>query len=357
MTGTSVTSTLFLGVLEVLHSLGCRHLFVRNHEGYPSAFTGDVDVYVELDRLLPGIEELRAACQNAGWEVMREVRRPWVLVLQCVRGDAGAERKVMVLEFFDRFNWLAFPYVEFDEIWEFHRHERNIDVVPSELGMVLTLSHYLYWAGFFPRKYQERMRMAARAPGFEAHFDRVFPGETGRRVRSWLAGYLERGPNEWQQRLQVPEPLAMIPATLVQRARLAAVLRTFRRRPLMAARAVVSVAVLKLGEFVRVRGRALLVERRGWDLLVEVKRVHLYKNRNTIHVQVDDAGPLRLLLVSSRIYWAMSRGGLCIVEAADFRSWRVRLLRGFFGRHLRELPSSGCERGGTEMDRAITVLR
>lgn len=349
---------LFVDIIEFLDRIPAKYLLIRNYEGYPEAFTGDVDIYAELDRIRPELPALIDLCEEAGWHVMRTVERPWIIALQCVRVSDGSERSAMVIEFFDRFCWLQFPYASFSDVWGARSEHRGLTVVEPNLGVLITLAHYLYWAGFVPQKYRELLLAASADPHFSRWCRMIFGGYIGPRVEVWLTqSYLKREADTWEKRTNVPELLAEVPTSLVLRAKAIAVLSECVRHPIRASRKMLGVGLIQVKEFVVVRGDILLVSHDGWEVLLEVKKFHLYKNRNTILLRGDDLRGIRLMRAVAAAYWAMSRGGLCIVERGDGDQTAVRWLTRIFGSHVKELSQVGEANPASLIDRTIGALR
>jgi len=329
---------------------------VRNHEGYPSQFTGDVDVYAELEQVRQVVPGILSAAASTGWSLLRTVDRPWVVVLQFVRHGAGPERSVMVIEFFDRFTWLCFPYAGFEEIWAGRTTSRDLPVVDPSLGMMITVGHYLFWAGFLPQKYQSQVRQIVSYPTCIETLSTVFGAVLAQRIHEWLVRYCEIQEDGWETRPNIPEQIMGAPWSLVLGARLRIIAGEFKRSPAGALKALLNIAGVKLKEFVVVRGDVLFVDDAAWDILKEVKRFHLYKNRNSIVLDLAGSRAARMPIDIYRAYWAISRGGLCIVSPAKTEGLRVRLMALIFGRHARRLVGPAV-RGPHLIDSVIEALK
>src|SRR5438046_3054385 len=130
------------------------YVLVRNYEGYPEALTGDVDVYVPLERVTERLDALRQVIRELGWVLVQEVQRPWVLVLRAAHMHSSGERGILVFEFFNRFQWLGFEYFPFDTVVRLAVTHNGFRVLPPVAGYSVTICHYFFWVGFLPSKYQ-----------------------------------------------------------------------------------------------------------------------------------------------------------------------------------------------------------
>ena len=350
----SPARSLFLALIRELDGCNARYLLIRNHEGYPDRFTGDVDIYVELDKIRPQLSRLSVACAGTEWTLLRTVDRPWVAVLQFVRNTEGGDRSVFVVELFNRFSWLSFPYTSFEAIWNMRRIERGLNVVERDVGMILSFAHYLFWAGFLPEKYQAEARRLRQRPGHETLQGAVLGPWLAAQMEPWLTRYTSNDVG-WESRPNTPERIFSAPTSLTTRARLWAVGRHLGSSPREAVAGLVRALGAKLAEFVRPRGMMLLVPGDAWPYLVEVKKYHLYKNRNSIALAAP-ATPTLFFQALFRGYWAMSRGGLCIIGGAEHGSgWTDGLVR-IFGRRVRRI-SAGDTVSGDIIDRVVAAVR
>ena len=348
---------LFLAVVRLLGECGAKYLLVRNYERYPKEFSGDVDIYVELEKVRALLPKLPTVCQESGWQLLRCVSRPWVIVLQCAQFDNPAGRPVLVFELFDRFSWLQFPYVDFDAVWSQRIYMDGLAAIPAESGIALTFAHYLFWAGFFPQKYQTNIGMACRTPDFQKMFDLVFQGSLGRRLELWMDQYSKRSDTEWEHHANIPERIATVPPHLVAEARMKIVTQLLLRNPVRGLTRLTNPVAVKLREFISIQGKILLVPAKGREVLVEVKQVHLYKNRNTVMIEVDSHNPLRLAKILFRVYWAISRGGLCIVEARQMQGVPIRVIRSLFRKHVLQPTGVSEAAAGHRVRHIIEALR
>jgi len=139
-----------VAVRDFLNVNGVPYVLVRNYEGYPDRLTGDVDLYVPLDQVVARLESLRRLIEGLGWVLAREVRRPWVLVLQAIKVESKGGRGILVFEFFDRLQWLGFEYVPFDAVVRLATMHNGFCILPPAAGYAITACHYFFWVGFLP---------------------------------------------------------------------------------------------------------------------------------------------------------------------------------------------------------------
>lgn len=336
----SSASALFEAIVAELDRAGARYLFARNYEGYPSRFTGDIDIYADLAKVRPALAHLSAAGAATGWRLLRTVDRPWVVVLQFVRREVQESRSVMVVEIFDRFTWLQFPYASFEQIWARRIDFNGLPALDQDLGMMVTVGHYLFWAGFLPEKYQAAIGEIQDRCGLSQVLTSVFGPSLAPNVERWLADYVRVTDDGWQVRTNIPERIVTAPSSLILRARLGVIAASARRSPTDTLRHLASLARIKLSEFFSLRGDLLLVDGLAWEVLKEVKQFHLYKNRNTIVVHGDAGHPLRFAAGLARLYWSLSRGGLGVLKVRDLgdpADMRVRVVTQLFGHHVKRL--------------------
>ncbi len=300
----------FVGVWQLLVELGARPLLVRNYDGYPERFSGDVDIYADLRVVAERRADLARGLAAAGWHVYRVVDRPWVLALHGIWMGAPGVRPVFVIEVFDRFSWLLFEYVSFDDVWASRGRHHEFDIVGRPLDGLLTLAHYAYWAGFLPRKYQQSMQSVLTHPETDGWMLQIF-GSAAAGLRVWLELYAAQGDEGWEKLRNVPEEVRVIPRGLRRRLRVHAIRFGSGGSPFRLLSAIRDLATLHVQDLARPDGRVVLVNGGGWELLKAAKRFHLFRNSSSVLLRPAKGIRLRATLAA---YRAVARGGLCVVE-------------------------------------------
>ena len=158
-------SSLFINLINLLNTHSIEYFLIRNFKEYPERFTGDIDIYIDLDKFYQHCHIFENYIRKNNFTVFKKLKRKWICSYQLINNNHNNfERNIIVIELFNGFSWILFPYITFDRIAKYKTTYNGYAVVPDNPGYILTFCHYFYWAGFLPDKYLLQITKAFQDP-------------------------------------------------------------------------------------------------------------------------------------------------------------------------------------------------
>ena len=317
----------FEQMLELFGSCKATYYITRNYEGYPEKFTGDIDIYIDLKAFRARQSELDDLFVKHGWRIFKKLDRPWLLAYQVINDREDADRRVMVVELFDSFQWRCFEYLEIEKLQTYGIQHNGISILREDICYFLAFLHYAFWCGFVPSKYQDSIRKFVDHPDRDQIVRELVPA-CPEALCLLLEKYCAVGDGEWVRLDDIPEPVFVFPNGGWGRLKKLLLKDVFHEAPVATVFRLMLMGWLRVLDVLILPGRIFVLEKGSPEdaqkCLYTLKKYHLFKNHagRTVGSRFGIAamgGALKSLI----------QGGACIVPGEQ-RSVLRTLFLGLF---------------------------
>jgi hypothetical protein len=272
---------LFLELIKTFDSYKVEYYLIRNYENYPAEFTGDIDLYVDLNNIKRSSIDFERLFKECGWKIYKSLYRNWIYSFQLFCPDEDEDRRVIVIEMFNLFSWIEFEYMSAELIRRHKKIYNNMSVLPEEIGYFLSFCHYFYWAGFIPEKYKDKFERSFNNPDVKELAQKTWPDSILNTVFKEVSLYFAN------QRLvqieSIPEKIFLFPKQLIIKSKLHLLLKNMIN-PFSFLHKLMSIAGVFIKELLFARGNIIYFTgsyENATKLLFTLKKYHLFKNKNS----------------------------------------------------------------------------
>jgi hypothetical protein len=286
---------LFEAIINHFNDSRIEYLIIRNYEGYPKQFTGDIDVHINPRDARKVNDIIEKTISEKKWELISKLNNASAMSYSLFNPYIGLNyRNIIVFDIFKGFTYLGFEYFSFNKILKSISIFKGINVAKSPNSEFLTLIHYIACSGFYPEKYHEGLVDAIS----KLKLRELFSGLLTKKLSARIMNEIISQKTPFIDKDNIPEKIKVFPKTIRLNLRIQLIFGSIFRNP---AKSLINIFRMLLELAKRIfypKGIVIfssLDNKSTYLLMKRIKHYHLFNNTYTCVVNSDNISIIRLL--------------------------------------------------------------